>query len=111
FGNGESFRGALGARLGTRFNWWPGHTNEAWILGRVWDEFAGNNNTVDLLNPGAAPITVADTTFTHKAFGEVKAGFDFIAMGAGWSVQVNCGAKCNDDFTIWTAKGGVSYKW
>jgi outer membrane autotransporter protein len=110
FGNGDSFRGAIGARLGTRFNWWAGHTNEAWILGRVWDEFAGNNNTVDLLNPGV-PITVADDTFRHKAFGEVKAGLDFIAFGAGWSAHVNGGAKFGDDFTIWNAKGGVNYKW
>jgi outer membrane autotransporter protein len=110
FGNGDSFRGAIGARLGTRFNWWAGHTNEAWILGRVWDEFAGNNNTIDILNPGV-PVTVADNTFNNKAFGEVKAGVDFIALGQGWSAHVNGGAKFNDDFTIWNAKGGVSYKW
>ena len=110
FGNGDSFRGAIGARLGTQFNWWAGHTSEAWILGRVWDEFAGNNNTVDILNPGV-PITVADNTFHHKAFGEAKAGLDFISLGRGWSAHVNGGAKFGDDFTIWNAKGGVSYKW
>ena len=47
------------------------------ILGRVWDEFAGNNNTVDLLNPGV-PLTVADNVFTHKAFGEVKGGLTLL---------------------------------
>src|SRR5262249_1504420 len=66
FGNGDSFRGAIGARLGTQFNnWWAGHTSEAWILGRAWDEFAGNNNTVDLLNPGV-PVSIADDTFSRK---------------------------------------------
>ena len=111
FGKGDSFRGAIGARLGTQLpNWWAGHISEAWILGRVWDEFAGDNNTVDLLNPGA-PFAVADDNIHNKAFGEVKGGLDLIAMGAGWSAHVNGGAKFNDDFTSWNAKGGVSYKW
>jgi hypothetical protein len=54
---------------------------------------------------------VADNFLHNKAFGEVKAGLDLIALGRGWSAHVNGGAKFNNDFTSWNTKGGVSYKW
>ena len=73
FGNGDgSFRGAIGAARNL-----ASHTNEVWILGRVWDEFAGNNNTVDLLNPGV-PLTVADNVFTQRRSEKSKGGLTLL---------------------------------
>lgn len=109
FGNGESFRGAVGGRVGMEVpTIIPGHVVEAWIMGRVWDEFLGNNNTVDIVNGGPDAILIDNF---QKVFGEVKGGFTVVTLASGWSGFANVGVKFNDQFTTVTAKGGVNYQW
>jgi outer membrane autotransporter protein len=110
FGNGESFRGAIGARFGALLPMWQGHRVEASITARVWDEFAGNSNTATFVNPGPdlGPLT---DNFT-KVFGEVKGGIDVFSTGpGGWGAFINGGVKFNNDTTAVTAKAGATYTW
>ena len=110
FGNGSDFRGALGGRIGIDAgNWIGGHVLEASLTGRVWDQFNGNNNSLDIVNAG--PTVTLNDKF-EGVFGEVKGGLTLTpAGGAGWSVFANAGVKFNDQFTTVTAKGGVAYAW
>jgi hypothetical protein len=109
FGNGESLRGALGGRVGLELpSVIPGHSMEAWIMGRVWDEFLGNNNSVDIQNAGPDAILVDNF---QKVFGEVKGGVTLVTPVAGWSGFVDAGVKFNDQFNTVTAKGGINYQW
>jgi hypothetical protein len=86
----------------------PGHTMEAWILGRVWDEFLGNANSIDIQNAG--PDAILPDNF-QKVFGEVKGGVTLITPIAGWSGFVDAGVKFNEQFNTVTAKGGLNYQW
>ena len=108
FGNGESFRGALGARLGATWAKWDSHKVQASLTARVWDEFLGKNNNVTLFNTGS-PVFLSDNF--NGVFGEVKGGVDVISLGAGWGAFVNAGVKFNNRFTTITGKGGATYTW
>ena len=110
FANADSFRGAIGARVGTQVSGWQNHRVDASITGRVWDEFSNDNPKVTLVNLGPT-VTLEDSFLKKGTFGEVKGGLDVISMGAGWGGFVNAGVKFNDKFTTVTAKGGLTYSW
>ncbi|MDR3408642.1 MAG: hypothetical protein P4L68_09100 [Methylovirgula sp.] len=106
FGNGEDFRGAAGGRLGMSLpTIFGGHVVEAWILGRVWDEFLNNGNTVDLVDN-----TLVNDNFGH-IYGEVKGGLTVVTLGSGWAGFVDGGVKFNNLYNTVTAKAGVDYTW
>ncbi len=106
FGSGEDFRGAAGGRLGMSLpTVFGGHVVEAWILGRVWDEFLNNGNTVDLVDN-----TLVNDNFGH-VYGEVKGGLTVVTLGSGWAGFVDGGVKFNNQFNTVTAKAGVDYTW
>jgi hypothetical protein len=118
WGDGDSFRGAIGARLGVSMGqglvapgapgtWASGKWAEAWILGRVWHEFLGDNNSVTLVSSGNS-VTLTDQF--DGTFGEIKGGVDLFGLN-GWGAFVNAGVKFNDEITTVTAKGGVTYRW
>ena len=108
FGNGEDFRGAAGGRLGVTLpSVFGGHVVEAWILGRVWDEFLNNGNVVDLLNQG--PDAYVFDNIGH-VYGEAKGGITLVSIGRGWSGFVDGGVKFNSQWNTITAKGGVNYQ-
>ena len=106
FGDQDTFRGALGARLGTTIANGPAHTATFSLIARVWDQFQGNNSA-DIVNIGA-PLVLADR-FTGL-FGEVTGHFDWITKRSGWGAFLAGGVKFNRDFTTTTARGGVSYQ-
>ncbi|QAY96600.1 hypothetical protein CWB41_13380 [Methylovirgula ligni] len=108
FGNGEDFRGAAGGRLGVTLpGVFGGHVVEAWVLGRVWDEFLNNGNVVDLLNEG--PDAYVFDNIGH-VYGEAKGGITLVSIGRGWSGFVDGGVKFNNQWNTITAKGGVNYQ-
>ena len=108
FSNGEDFRGAAGGRLGVTLpGVFGGHVVEAWILGRVWDEFLNNGNVVDLLNEG--PDAYVFDNIGH-VYGEAKGGITLVSIGRGWSGFVDGGVKFNNEWNTITAKGGVNYQ-
>lgn len=108
FGDGRSFRGAVGERFGTVFNNGP-HAVEASLLFRVWDEWLGNNSAT-LLTAGP-PLTVTDAALKDRPFGEVAGMLDVLNLGAGWSGFINGGVKFNNEFTEVSGKGGLRYQW
>lgn len=105
WGNGESFRGALGARVGT-LSQFGAYRYEAAVTGRVWDEFLDGNNTVS--------ITGTSLLFGDNfkgTYGELKADMNVVNLGTNWSYFVNASGKFNSDFYTITGKGGVRYQW
>lgn len=111
FGNGEDFRGGFGGRVGTTFvEIVPGHAREASFTGRVWDQFASNGGrVVDIMN-GDAYHSLGDYTL-GQVYGEAKGNLALLPAGPGLGAYVSGGARFNDQFTTWTARGGVAYRW
>lgn len=44
-------------------------------------------------------------------YGEVKGNIALLPIAVGWSINVSGCAKFNNQFTTWTARGGVGYSW
>jgi len=107
FADGESLRGAIGARAGVSIPNWGGRRVEVSILGRAWDELKNDNNGVTLVSQGGN-VELTDN-FT-KSFGEVKAGIDVFGRPGQWGAFLNAGVKFNDQFYTVTAKGGFNYQ-
>lgn len=107
FGNGDSFRLAGGGRAGGTLMADAGHTLEASVTARIWDQVSGSNN-VDFVNAGT-PFTLTDS-YT-KTWGETDLQLDWFNRASGWSAFVKGGAKFNQDFLTGTAKGGMRYQW
>jgi hypothetical protein len=107
--DGKSFRGAVGGRLGTIMTSTATHIVDVSVLGRVWNEFEGDNHAT-ILSAGPA-LEVTDGAMKNKPFGEVMGMIDLINRSVGWSGFVNGGAKFNNDFTTYSAKGGLRYQW
>lgn len=111
FGSGEDFRGGFGGRVG--YSWpsfFAGHLLEASVTGRVWDQFNSNGGrTVDIVSGGIGQ-TLGDFTY-GSVYGEVKGNLQLLSAGPGWGAYLSGGAKFNDYFTTWTARGGISYRW
>jgi outer membrane autotransporter protein len=109
FQDGKSFRGAIGGRVGTTFVGAGNKVVDASILGRVWNEWEGDN-AVTVVSGGPV-LEIYDSGLHNKPFGEVIGIIDVANRGVGWSGFVNGGVKFNNDFTATTAKGGVRYQW
>ena len=106
WGNGDSLRGAIGARVGALHLTATGYRIEGSVVGRIWDEFLGDNNTIDIT---AANLALGPGSL--GAFGELKGIVNFANPRTGWGGFVNAGVKANDDFYVATVKGGIRYEW
>ena len=107
FNNGESFRGAIGARVGTMMWSGPVYKVDAAITGKVWDEFASRTGVV--LNTTGSTLTLDDPR--GRTFGEVAGLIDIGNIASNWSGFVDTSVKFNNEFTTITAKGGVRKQW
>ncbi len=103
FSDGQSIRAGAGARVGTRIGDASGGFVEVSLLGRVWDEFAGNN-TVTVTDGGNTD------TFTDNVsgvFGEMSGSIDAFSPDRKFSTYVSGGAQFKPDSLTWNAKVGV----
>jgi outer membrane autotransporter protein len=107
FQNGESFRGALGLRVGSIFLNTPTYEADASITGKYWRQFETVNG-VTLADAGP-DLTLNDPY--PRQFGEVAGQINVTNKGSGWSAFANAYTKFATDFTIVGVKGGVRYQW
>ncbi len=107
FNDGESLRGAVGARFGGRIYDAESYWIEASAVGRLWYEFDGDNSAT-ILNAGA-PFTATDNF--GGAFGELGGSVNLFGKDSGWSGFVNADVKFSNEFTAGTALTGVRYNW
>jgi outer membrane autotransporter protein len=103
FSNGESLRAGVGARIGTTQKVKDGLV-EYTLLGRVWNEFAGDNTVTisDGVNP---PQTFTDNN--HGVLGEVSGTVTFADTKTNLSTFISGGGIFGADSTTWDAKAGV----
>src|SRR5262249_3108941 len=104
---GESFRGAIGARVGTTMLSGPVYRVDASLTGKVWDEFTSSTNV--LLNTTGGTLTLDDPR--GRVFGEVAGLIDVGNIANNWSGFIDTSVKFNNDFTTVTTKGGVRKQW
>lgn len=105
FGAGEDFRGGFGGRVGATLPL-TGQLLEASVTGRLWDQFASNRGrAVELMGGSLRDDALA------RVYGEVKGNLAMLAVGQGLGAYMSGGAKFNDQFRTWIARGGVAYRW
>jgi len=104
FSNGESLRGGVGARIGTTFKGKDGTVAEFSLLGRVWNEFSGNN-TVTITDGVNLPDTF--TNDTSGLYGEVEGSVSFAATESGTSTYISAGGLFGSNSTTLNARAGV----
>ena len=103
---GLPFGGRVGAEVP---NLVGGHIFQASVTGRIWDQFNSNGGrTVDIISGGVGQ-TLGDYTL-GAVYGEVKGNLALLPIGYGWSAYLSGGAKFNNQFTTWTGRGGVGYR-
>ncbi|MFG1382370.1 hypothetical protein V5F55_12295 [Xanthobacter sp. V3C-4] len=107
FGNNDSLRGAIGARVGATAYDAATYRIEASLTGRLWYEFLGDN-AVTIYNPGV-PFTTVDSF--NGLFGEVGLGLNYFAKDSGWNGFTNADIKFGESYVAGSAKGGVRYQW
>jgi outer membrane autotransporter protein len=107
FNNGESFRGAVGARVGTTMWSSPAYRVDGSITGKVWDEFTSRTGVV--LNTTGGALTLDDPR--GRSYGEVAGLLNVGNVADNWSGFVDTSVKFNNEFTTLTAKGGVRKQW
>jgi outer membrane autotransporter protein len=107
FEDGESLRGAIGARIGGRIYDAATYWVEASATGRYWYEFEGENKVL-IDNPG--DDFAAYDNF-NDGFGEVSGSLNWFGKGNGWNGFLNGSVLFNDDYTNGSAKVGVRYQW
>ena len=107
FGNNDSLRASIGARVGAQAYDAATYRLEASVTARLWYEFLGDN-AVTIFNPGT-PFTTIDNF--DGAFGEVAVGLNAFGKDNGWNSFVNGAVKFGEDYTAGSAKGGVRYQW
>ncbi|HVZ14145.1 MAG TPA: autotransporter outer membrane beta-barrel domain-containing protein [Bauldia sp.] len=103
FSNGESVRGGLGARIGVAATDSSGVHVELSLLGRVWDEFSGNNLVT--VSDGANTDTFTDDT--SGLSGEVSASATLVSPDRSTSVFAAGGATFKADATALNARAGL----
>jgi hypothetical protein len=106
-GTNDSFRGSLGLRYAGVLA-----TSDIYLLklageAKVWDEFAGRNNT-DFLTAGPE-LTLHDNF--SGAFGEVGGSANLFAKDGHSSAFVNASVKFKSDYTDTGLRIGVRYQW
>lgn len=107
FQDGDSVRGAIGARVGGKMYDAATYWVEASATGRLWYEFAGDNNAL-IYNPGL-PFMANDTF--DGAFGEFTGSFNWFSKENGLNGFVNGRIFFNDAYTAGSAVLGVRYQW
>ncbi|MFK8250858.1 hypothetical protein [Ancylobacter terrae] len=107
FGDGDSLRGSLGARVGGKVYETETYWLEASAVGRFWYEFEGNN-TATVLNPGL-PFQAFDDF--GGGFGEVGGYLNWFGKQNGWNGFVNANVKFGNDYTAGTGQAGIRYQW
>ncbi|MGJ0509427.1 MAG: hypothetical protein ACR652_20365 [Methylocystis sp.] len=111
FGDGEDFRGGFGGRIGMALpNVVAGHLLEASVTGRVWDQFNSNGGRVANIVAAGIEQSFGDYTL-GRVYGEAKGNLAMLAAGSGLGAYLGGGARFNDQFTTWTARGGLAYRW
>jgi hypothetical protein len=108
FNNGDTTRGAIGARLGTVLVDSGSTFIDGSIGGKYWQEFS--SSTAATLN-SAGPSLVLDDNARTKGYGEVTANVTFAGQGSPWSGFVNGGAQFNSQLTTVELRGGLRYQW
>ena len=108
FNLGETFRGAIGGRLGGLLSEGDSYFLDGSLTGKYWQEFT-NNTSLTVYSLG--PQLPMDDMAQEKGFGEVTGMLNFAGKDTGWSVNLNGGAKFNSQFTTLEARGGVRYQW
>ncbi|MDI4664279.1 hypothetical protein K9U40_08025 [Xanthobacter autotrophicus] len=107
FGNNDSLRASIGARVGGQAYDAATYRVEASLTGRLWYEFLGDN-AVTVFNPGV-PFTTVDNF--DGLFGEVGVGLNVFSKDSGWNGFTNADIKFGDSYVAGSAKGGVRYQW
>ena len=104
YSNGTSFRGGVGARVGTTVVNANGTSTEFDLLGKIWNEF-GSANTVTIDDGVNPPETFTDGI--TGVFGEVVGRATVYSADRRTSGFVSAGAKFGTDWTTLQAKAGV----
>lgn len=108
FDSGKTFRGGIGARLGTLMGEKQSFYLDGSITGQYWDEFTNSTNVI--LSTMGPALSLNDEG-RKKGFGQVTGMLDIADGNSGWSGFINGGAKFNSEFTTVELKGGVRYQW
>jgi len=107
FGDDSSWRGSLGARIGTTASYQYYKVKLA-LEGRVWDEWDGKTNTT-LVVPGGPNFTNLEKI--DGVFGEVKGEANLFAVGNNLSAFLNGGIKWKSRYQSTTVTLGFRYQW
>ncbi|HZZ34377.1 MAG TPA: autotransporter domain-containing protein, partial [Caulobacteraceae bacterium] len=107
FGNVDSFRGSIGARIGTTASYQYYKIKLA-LEGRVWDEFDGKTDTL-LIVPGGPNFLNNDDL--DGVFGEIKGEANIFAVGNNFSAFLNGGVKWKSHYQATTVTLGMRYSW
>jgi hypothetical protein len=107
YATAESARAGFGLQTGATLLESPTMRIEGSILGRVWNEFLGEND-VDLVTTG---LNIRHSDDFTGVFGEIKGNLDFLSKDTGWSGFANLAFKFNEDFTAVSARAGARYQW
>jgi hypothetical protein len=107
FGDTDSWRGSLGARIGTTAAYQYYRIKLA-LEGRVWDEWDGKTNTA-LIVPGGPNFNNLDKI--EGVFGELKGEANLFSVGNNLSAFLNGGIKWKSRYQSTTLTLGVRYQW
>jgi hypothetical protein len=111
FGGGGDLRGGFGGRVGATIgDPIDGHTLQASFTGRLWQPFDSNRGRTAQIVSGGISQTVGDETF-GAAYAELRGHLTLAPVAEGWLAYVSGGARLNEQFSSWTASGGVAYRW
>lgn len=103
FDDGQSIRAGAGAKVGTRIGDASGGFVEVSLLGRVWDEFAGDNSVT--VTDGGNTDTFVDRS--GGVFGEMTGSIDASNPALRFSTYLAGGVQFKPDTLTWNAKVGV----
>ncbi|HWA63883.1 MAG TPA: autotransporter outer membrane beta-barrel domain-containing protein, partial [Caulobacteraceae bacterium] len=103
----NTFRGSLGARVGTTASYQYFKVKLA-LEGRVWDEFDGKTNGT-LIVAGGPNFLTNDNI--DGVFGEIKGEANLFAVGNNLSAFLNTGVKWKSRYQDTTVTLGFRYQW
>jgi hypothetical protein len=106
-GHADSFRGSLGARLGTTMSY-QYYKLKFSVTGRIWDEF--DNNTISSLAVLDGPNFYNNDNL-HGVFGDISGQANLFSTTSGLSAFVNGGVKFKSNYTDGTVTLGARYQW
>jgi outer membrane autotransporter protein len=107
FGDADSFRGSLGARIGTTASYQYYKIKLA-LEGRVWDEWDGKTNTA-LIFAGSPDFL--NQNKIDGVYGEIKGEANLFAVGDHLSAFLNAGVKWKSRYQSTTVTLGARYQW